>query len=409
MYMRKAKASSLKQLNNNLNSYFAIDNYELLPVATEHIIGPDPQTTLRYENVNFMLRFVALHQNVWNKPEGGQQPQGGQQAQAAQPLQVSLFFTSSDSTMFHICIPIEFTDTSKDENAFLKYWLYTNPTGNIPNGLTFNELLHFKGDKNVKANFATLNYCLQYNGQANLNPYIFCLFQNSLKMNSSLVPSWLQKDLDFTGAPDNNRPKTFDSILNFLFRGTFNKYVYGSIDPHECSIEQHFDGTRTQGAIQPTYYSVLVKKMVGTVLKEGFESMSLTNVKCYPIDLATQIDDDGNVVIDTITNKPVDLQTVNKNQLQAIDPQLAMDIALQQKETNDTIVYVVIFTVISLVLLAIIVVGVVYFFPGRIIGQAAAAAGAGAAAVGAAGAAAAGAAAGAGAAAVAATVPKPVS
>ena len=381
IYVRKEKASTLKEVNTNLKSYFAADNYDLLPVGTEHIIGPDPQTTLRYENVTFMLRFVAVHQNVWPSPSPSTK-----QTEGEAQLQVSLFFTSPDSVMFHICIPIELTTTAKDENAFLKYWLYENPTGNIPNGLTFNELFNFKGSAPsvssassassasssgkgpiVQANFATLNYCLQYNGEKNLHPYIFCLFQNSLRMNTKALPEWIT---DFTGSGkklDANRPLTFDSILNFVFRGTINKHIYGSIDPYECSTEQHFDGKRTQGAIHPTYYSVPVKKMIGTVLKEGFESTMLSNVKCYPIDLATQIDDNGNVMIDTTTNKPIDIQSVDKNQLKQIDPLLAQDMLLKQKQANDTIVYVVIYTVMSLVLLAIVIVAVVYFFPGKML------------------------------------------
>ena len=375
MYVRKAKASTLKEVNNNMKSYFAADNYDLMPVATEHIIGPDPQTTLRYENVNFMLRFIALHSSLW-QPQGGQQAQQPDRQQAQQqqqqgPLQVSLFFTSADSTMFHICIPIEFTQTPTDENAFLKYWLYPNP-GNPPTGLTINSLFNF--GKKATASFATLNYCLQYNGTANLNPYILCLFKNSLKLHSSSLPSWLQKDPTFTGAPDKNRPKTFDAILNFLFRGTINKYVYGSVDPYECSAEQHFDGTRTQGSIKPTYYAVPVKKLVGTVIQEGFETTTLTNVKCYPIDLATQIDDDGNVMIDTATNKPIDLQSVDANAMQSIDPSLAQDMLLKQKEANDTIIYVVLYIIIALILLACIVVLVVYVFPGKMLGPASASA-----------------------------------
>ena len=38
----------------------------------------------------------------------------------------------------------------------------------------------------------------------------------------------------------------------------------------------------------------------------------LQNVKCYPIDLATQIDDNGNIYIDRTTNKPTDTNDVLK-------------------------------------------------------------------------------------------------
>jgi hypothetical protein len=292
-----------------------------------------------------------------------------------------MFFVSADNIMFHMCIPIEFTNSATDENSFLKWWLYTNPTGNIPTGLTINNLLQFpskdkESDKKTTASFQTFNFCLQYNGKLNNTPYIFCQFNNTLKINTASVPKWLQADITFTGDPDNNRPKTFDNILNLIFRKTyFNSYISGTVDPFLSSEEKHFDAVGTQTAVNPTYYTVKVKALVGTVIKDTVvsndQTKALKNVKCYPIDLATQIDDEGNVVIDTDTNKPIDLTTVSIDKLNTIDPDLAEATLLSQKKSNDWIQYVIASVCILLILIAVIIVLVVYVFPGKMFGSAA--------------------------------------
>ena len=81
-------------------------------------------------------------------------------------------------------------------------------------------------------------------------------------------------------------------------------------DPRLISIESHFSDDRTQNSVKPIYYTIkkedLYKKKV-----EGFASQNLQNVKCYPINLQTQLDDNGSVIIDQTTQKPVDIRSFN--------------------------------------------------------------------------------------------------
>jgi hypothetical protein len=276
-------------------TYFAKENYSETKLNTENILGGDTDTTLRYEGMTFQHKFTAVHRSLWENtwPE------------------VSLFFTNEDGSMFHICIPIEYTTDGKDENAYLKKWLTTDTT--IPNGITTNEL--FRSKERVKC--ATLHYCLKYNqGKAN-QPYILCIFENKLKVNQTILQPWLKEDILLTKKDKNsNRYKLFDEVLCLVLRGTFSKYVMDIPDPYVKSDERFFSIKRKEDTVQPTYYN-LSRNSLSTIkyqakegyrnqIIEGLDTRKLNNVKCYPIDLVTQVDDQGNIVIDEITNKPID-------------------------------------------------------------------------------------------------------
>ena len=292
-YIRNQKAPTD---TSNMTSYLAKDNYTLVSSSTENILGPDPQTTLRFDPMSYTLEFTAIHRGLWKED----QPQ------------VSMFFKSGSGDMFHICIPVTYTNDSKEENRFLKAWLYENPTS--PQGLTYNDLMRFHGKEDVR--FAILSGgCLTYNGGRSKNTYTFCQFANSIKVNKNNVQAWLKDDPNFTASLDNQgrnaqkRHMTFDSIFNFLLRGQLKKYIYNTSDPYESSEEAHFD-KRFQSAIVPTYYKVRAAMLVPKV-KESFinpqDAKGLQNVKCYPIDLASQVDDNGNIYVDPDTNKPINV------------------------------------------------------------------------------------------------------
>jgi len=296
-YIRNSKATTDTA---NMTSYLAEDNYTLVSTPTENIIGTDPQTTLRFDPMSYTLEFIAIHRGLWK---------------ADQP-QVSMFFKSAGGDMFHICIPVIYTNDSKGENKFLKAWLYKDIA---VSGVTYNELLRFPGEKDVR--FAVLSGgCLTYNGGRNKNTYTFCLFANSIQLNKNNIQDWLAADPNFTGTLDNQgrntnrRHMTFDSIFNFMNRGMVRKYVYNMPDPYEASEEAHFN-TKFQNAITPAYYKVRAAMLVPKV-KESFtnpEIKGLQNVKCYPIDLASQVDSNGNIFVDPDTNKPLDVNDMKLN------------------------------------------------------------------------------------------------
>ncbi len=349
-WIRKPNAST----KLDPKTYFSKDNYSEIKLNTENILGSDTDTTLRYEGMSFQHRFTAIHRSLWEN---------------AWP-EVSIFFTSDDGSMIHICIPIEYVEESKGENLYLKKWLSTDTT--IPNGVTTNDLFNFRTNERIKC--ATLHYCLEYNEGKATKPYILCIFENKLKVNQTTLPSWLKEDnlLTFTQTKQENksyRPKVFDEILCLVLRGTFSKYVMDTPDPYVTSNERFFSIKRKQDTVQPTYYSVSkgslsgakpVKEGFRNSLVEGFNTRKLSNVKCYPIDLASQVDDQGNIVIDEITNKPIDPKQTTESE------NLDIDVDLEANASgNNTTLYWIFFGLFLVLLVAFIVSFVVFTLRGK--------------------------------------------
>ena len=319
--------------------YYNDENYDTVPLNTENIIDPETlgNTSLRYEGQSYNLSYIAIHKPIWK---------------CNYKLQVSMVFTSPEFAILHICIPIEMANSDIGANAFLAHWLYDD---NMPPGLTVNELLNFS---TASVSFTSLQYCLSYNNKANVSPYTFFNFDTPLYINSLRCPSWINLD--------SVTRKTSDEIFNLMMHGQVTYYERDITDPRLISKESHFSDERTQNRIKPLLYSVKREVMYKKkVITEGFSQKTLENVKCFPIDLNTQIDDQGHVVIDSKTNKPVDLASINSSAYAKLDPTLALNAANAAKETNNTMRYWTVFIVISVIAGLFIIVAAVYFFRGK--------------------------------------------
>jgi hypothetical protein len=306
------KPTATKDISNP-QVYFGEENYYQVDLNTENIIGSDENTTLRFNGQNFTQQFIAIHKNIWN----------------GKAAQLSVLLKSQRGQIFHFCIPIEYSDSSENENLYLKYWLYNNPSGLMRNGLTVNELLNFRKDK---VNFTLLQYCLQFNKGESYQPYILCLFKDALQINKNELPSWLKNDLYLNqkySIPNEKektkyRRTTFDQIFNLMMRGTINTYVMNMKDPFLVSSDIYFNSKQTQNEIRPSYYTVDNKTISGTKVKEGFEviesftTRQLKGVKCYPINLATQVDSNGDIIVDE-DNVPVDINVINGNDTKTLN------------------------------------------------------------------------------------------
>jgi hypothetical protein len=363
---------SANQDIKNPTAYFADDNYYILDNLTEHILVPDPNTTLRFEETNYSLMFICLHKGLW----------------AENTLQTSAFFMSSDGKMFHMCFPITYQDSGEAENLFLKFWLYPTAANEaLPPGFTMNELLSFTGTES-DVRFATLQHCLKYNAGRVVKPYTFCIFQTPLRLNKKACPQWLQADPFFTDlrqpptmsggfrasrSAHKYRRKTFSEILNLMLKGTFNQYVTQYMDAHIVSTEEHFDSDRTQITVTPTYYKVTSQKLTGRSV-QSFTSMSdrirgLKNIKCYPIDLASQVDDEGNIFIDETTKQPIDISQVGIDKYAEADESLSIDNRTDQLKNESWLRFMISFVVIFFIVGALILTFIVFVFQGRDIGQ----------------------------------------
>ena len=153
------------------------------------------------------------------------------------------------------------------------------------------------------------------------------------------------------------RRLTFDQIFNMLFRGTVYK---SKEDRRLVSDEEHFDSTRTQDPIVPSYFTVTSKQIAGAMYKQPFSQAKegvrrLENIKCYPIDLVTQVDDNGTIIIDEETQKPLDAREAKPMKPDEVDPQLASRQAATASRVRFWIALSIILTLVAAVLVGAIV------------------------------------------------------
>jgi len=345
-YRRKTDALT----NIEARGYLGDTNYYIINNNIKNIIGGDSNTTLRYEGIAYTQKFIAIHKPIW-----------GEQA----PAHLSIFFTSRNNDMFHICIPIK--NSSSDENVFLKMWLHTTESLQVPSGFTTNELLNFKGLSRDNVSYATIHYCLSYNGNRTVKPYTICMFQDTINVDFNKCEDWIKSIRNSTSFPSETEVSqgktyfrnTFDKIFNFIMSDYVYFYNRTVVETKLVSEETHVNDTGdTQDAVKAIFYN----SKISIISKQPFsakapnDTKKLGNVKCYPIDLVNQIDDAGNIFIDQDTNKPIDIKAVTNPELSSnLDLSAIENERLKQKQNENYVKYIIIFTVVIVFLIGIIV------------------------------------------------------
>jgi hypothetical protein len=354
----RRKAGALQ--NPEANGYFSGDQYDLVNLRVDNIIGADPSTTLRYNNDSYSQRFIALHKNIWDN----------------NGVSVSIFFTTSDmSKFYHICIPVDLSNSSDGENLFLKSWLYQNPSTNVPSNLTTNELFNFRKTSGQYTKFYTMEYCLRTNTNTT-KQYNLCMFNDSIKVNKTQLHGWIQNDPTMSIQSNVNK-KTIDQILNLMLKGVFQFVIPNTnkVDGTLLSQNTYFmltnqnnlQGT-TENTIQSIYFNVPIKSLAGKLFRQATKPgvKTLENIKCYPIDLASQINSDGSINIDEQTNKPISPNdAVTETSARIYDP----DIELKAKQQKDTWIFIIVAIVTFCILLVIGIIVIVFVLRGRSIGS----------------------------------------
>lgn len=356
---------------STIASYFASDNYQEIKISGDNVLPADNKTTLRFNQKSFKLKFGLLHRPIWS----------------TNGLQISLLFESDTPTLFHICIPVEIGGSPGSENMFLASWLGRQP---IPRaGLSINELVNFRGSES-DVRFATMEFCLKYNVllQANgtntfdIHPYTFCIFKNPIFIQNATCPEWLIKEPNLDAVPKllsgvvspfpaSYRIRDFNEFFNYTYR--LMKPILNQSDPYVLSAEEHFDNTRNQNVVKPAFFKMQTTVLTGRPLSykqivEG--SRGLQNVKCYPIDLVNQVDSGGNIYIDQQSNKPMnvkDATSISKTGglfQDDVDTNSALDESVKVAEQASRVRFWIAFSVIMLILLAILVTIIVYLFRG---------------------------------------------
>jgi hypothetical protein len=309
----KVRLDTATKDTSNWDTYFARDNYKTNELSTNNIIEGDVYSTLRFKDETFVLIFTCLHKGIWSAPTD-------------KNIQLSLLFRAPSQNFFHICIPVVNTADNANESPYLKSWMTGSPVS--PPGLTLNDLLNFRGSEQ-SVSFSLMEYCLNYNrtGSADYmkkkSVYNFCLFTTPLNISTETYTrcTWLTT----------SDKESFDDIFNLMLKNEIYYFVTAAVrDPYLTATEKHFgDNVVTQNSIIPAFFNVRTIILSGggyTPDQLKTTVRGLKNVKCYPIDLASQVDDNGNIYIDRETNKPTDTNDVLK-QLRAENANNAADLA----------------------------------------------------------------------------------
>ena len=308
--------------------------YRVEELNTKNIIGSDTRTTLKYENKTYTQKFITIHQGIWGDSRA----------------HVSILLLSPDRDFFHICIPLNLRDGPQDENLFLKHWLNG---GTPPSGFTLNQILNFRGPDINKVQFAIIQYCLNYNTGVNTNPYTLCLFRTELIVNKSNIP-WLSQTPLFK----NISKKSFDNVFNYMLNDMFKNN-----DSRLISIEEHFkSSSETVTVPTPSHFIAKSTDLTGKLGSSIVGTKKLNNIKCYPIDLFNQIDDDGNIFIDEDSKKPIDIMSVNDPNSDVVKN---VKVELQRQQSLNNVSFIIVFSILFGVICISIIVLTVWFFNGK--------------------------------------------
>jgi len=338
----RIKQSSLTKPFERLNnSDYVLDN-----VLSENIIGADSNTSLRYESQTYTQKFIAIHKGIWEESE---------------MVAVSIFFTARNDDIFHIYIPLTLTSTpSSNENKFLKAWI--DPSYTLPSPFSVNRLLEFSDD-NIP--FRISNFCLKYNNANKINHYSLCKFNKTHTLNSRPANSWL---LTTIGTPtgdsaDFYRRTKFNDVLNFMLNGT----IVNQMNRNLISTVEHIaTSAASPSQIKPIFYKVTKDQLFTTSKTCASGVKGLQNIKCYPLDLASQVDDNGNIFIDQ-DKKPIQVKNIGKDNIAAGESSgiSIQQLEIDQKANNDSIKFWIVFGIIFGVLIIIVCIVVYYFYRQR--------------------------------------------
>jgi hypothetical protein len=316
----------------------------ITPNYYQNVIDGNTSITLSYENITFENKFIGLHKNILKIND--------------ETLQLSLFFkNNTNGTYFHILIPVKIIQKKSKlyTNKFLTSWLKSCDE-TLPTRMTTNEIFNFYEYGEEKVQFAIKKYdCFKKKQDDTSNKnYILCIFYNTLKINEKDLPKWLENDKSLTGAAGPTY-KEFHTIVNNLLADEFG------------SNRKYID-TDTTDKPNPTYYNT-TSQVLGASQRVKAGERLLGNVKCYPIDLASQIDEDGNIIINETDDTPVDVKELNPETMDLTDEEL-LDIDIKKKaeerkeqlKNSNRVFYWVMFGLFLFLGLIIIGALAVYFF-----------------------------------------------
>jgi hypothetical protein len=290
-------------------------------------------TTLRAEDINFSLNFIALHQGIWDPTTP----------------QVSLFFSGRDKDnkliYYHLCIPIEYTTNSDTNvNLFLNSWLNGKP---VTSGMTVNTLLN-TGTGGIK--LQTLNYCL---GSIS---YFLAVSSDKILLNGSKLPSWLASDPTCRGNQWSNGNKTY-TLKTFSDFYTYAMNIRNGSTLNWPPATSQAETTRILTSIfsasgyttvTPSYYSY---KTSSTDFIQTQRKIPKTQIKCYPLDILKDVETDGSVTINTKDKTPVNTTTARAAAQGGLTGVLLTPTEVAQQSNTLVLIFSIVFIIIGICLM----------------------------------------------------------
>ena len=226
---------------------------------------------------------------------------------------LSLIFTKGID-IFHIQIPLLVASVQPaDVNPFIRSWL--DPSFETKDSFSINQLLNYKDTSTVI--FDRFVFKINYNQSSTdtlakttgitkfIGNYTLCLAKTP------------QKILNYTGLTK-NALQSFNSIFNFMMQNSM--HIANPRYPLQVSKDIYL--LANTGAKYPssTTYKIASRDLA-KVTTEGFADSCragstgrmLNDVKCYPIDLVTQVDTNGAIMIDETTARPMDVRSFDQS------------------------------------------------------------------------------------------------
>lgn len=226
---------------------------------------------------------------------------------------VSLVFRNK-ADIYHIQIPLVLSSTlqASDVNPLLRCWL--DPSVVSKESFSMNQLFLFK--QAVTVDFDRFVYNQLYNQSSTpsvektttiakfVGKYTLCIVKTPQIVLQ--YPSLAKNDL-----------ATFSDVFNYVMAESM--HIANPRYPLQRSEDIYMLANSSSKYPSPTFYSIPVRDLTQLKLVEtegftdsctadGTKGRTLDNVKCYPIDLVTQVDANGGITVDEITGKPIDVR-----------------------------------------------------------------------------------------------------
>jgi len=255
-------------------------------IRNDYCIGTELVDLVDTQTPRYDFAFAGIHTNDLGMT-------------AAQPVVAVLSIVFSKAKhVYHIQIPL---CVGKEANPFLRCWM--DETEREPS-YSINQLFTFT---TPKVEFDRYTFQMRYNRTSTtiaarntgiesfLGKYTLCVVKTPQYV---LAGEMLERN-DFA---------TGNDLFNFAMYDLLG--IANPLFPLQLSSDLYMQANIASKYPNPTFYQITTTDI--TQQKEGFANRLLNDVKCYPIDLATQVDSAGAITIDEDTMKPIDPR-VNKN------------------------------------------------------------------------------------------------